>query len=135
MLNNVVLMGRMVAAPELKTTPNGTSVVSFTLAVDRQFQTKGEEKKTDFLDCVAWRHNAEFIAKYFGKGDLIAISGEIQTRTFTDKNGNNRKAVEIIVSGAHFCGGKNGNSGNAPTPAANPAEFVPVGDSDGDIPF
>ena len=135
MLNNVVLMGRMVAAPELKTTPNGTSVVSFTLAVDRQFQTKGEEKKTDFLDCVAWRHNAEFIAKYFGKGDLIAISGEIQARTYTDKNGNNRKIVEVIVSGAHFCGGKNVNGGNAPTSTENAAEFVPVGDSDGDIPF
>ena len=132
MINNVVLMGRLTAAPELKTTQSGTSVTSFTLAVERRFTQNGE-KKADFIDCVAWRGTAEFITKYFSKGDLIAVTGEIQTRNYEDKNGNKRTAVEVIVNEASFCGGKNNNSSSGP-------EAAPIADGnnydDGDdLPF
>lgn len=102
MLNNTVLMGRLTADPELRTTNNGTEVTSFCIAVDRV----GQEKHTDFIDCVAWRNKAEFITKYFSKGDLIAITGAIQTRYYEDKNGSKKKAVEVMVTGVSFCGNK-----------------------------
>lgn len=104
MINNVVLMGRLTAAPELKTTQNETSVLSFTLAVERRFQ-KPAEKQADFINCVAWRNTAEFISKYFNKGDMIAITGEIQTRKY-EVDGNKRVATEIVVNTASFCGGR-----------------------------
>lgn len=107
MINNITLMGRLTAAPELKTTTNGTSVTAFCIAVDRRFQTRNGEKLTDFINCVAWRNTAEFICKYFNKGDFIAIVGEIQTRKYQDKDGNNRIAVEVVTDNASFCGGKN----------------------------
>lgn len=112
-LNLVALMGRLCSDPELKTTPNGVSVTSFAIAVDRKYQPQGEERKADFIDIVAWRNQAEFICKYFKKGSMIGIEGEIQTRTYQDKNGNNRKAVEIVVGHVTFCGSKSeSNSGN-----------------------
>ena len=115
MINNVVLLGRIPAAPELKQTTSGTSVTAFCIAVDRRFQQKDGEKQTDFINCVAWRNTAEFITRYFNKGDMIAVTGEIQTRKFQDKSGNNRVAVEIVVDNASFCGGKNsGGNDNAP---------------------
>ena len=89
MFNLVVLTGRLTADPELKTTPNGTSVTSFSIAVDRRYRS-GEERQTDFINIVAWRTSAEFICKYFKKGSLIGIEGSIQTRRYQDKNGNNR---------------------------------------------
>lgn len=116
MLNEVVLMGRLTAAPELRTTQSGNNVTAFTLAVDRRYQ-QGGEKKTDFINCVAWRSTAEFITKYFNKGDLIAVTGEIQTRNYEDKNKNKRTAFEVVVDEASFCGGKNNNS-SAPDYAA-----------------
>ena len=142
MLNNCILMGRLTHAPEMRTTGNGTNVLSFTLAVERSYQAKGEEKKADFIDCVAWRNNADFIARYFGKGDMIAVIGELQTRTYTDKDDNKRKAVEIVVSSASFCGGKN-NGGNANETAepvvtaysnGSNADFIEISGDD-DIPF
>ncbi len=134
MINNVTLMGRLTAAPELKTTTGGTSVTSFTLAVDRNYTPKGEEKQTDFINIVAWRNTAEFISKYFNKGDMIAVTGEIQTRKYTDKDGNKRTAVEVVASQASFCGGKNdGNNGNVTlTPAPAPADN---NKDDDDLPF
>ena len=134
-VNKVILMGRVTATPELKSTTSGTSVLSFSLAVDRRFTGQNGERATDFLDCVAWRGTAEFIAKYFKKGDMIAVCGEIHTRTYTDNGGNKRKAVEIVIDEASFCGGKSdGNNGNVtPTSAPAPAD---QNNADGDdLPF
>ena len=145
-MNIVALTGRLTSDPELKTTANGVSVTSFGLAVDRKYQPSGEEKNTDFIDIVAWRNTAEFICKYFSKGSAIGIEGEIQTRNYTDKNGNNRKAVEIVVGHVSFCGSKTGNNSNNnsvdiendPLPAfseqLNNAGFSDVTDDD-DLPF
>lgn len=117
-LNSVTLMGRLTADPELKNTNSGLSVTSFCIAVDRKYSPKGEEKKADFIDCVAWRNTAEFICKYFKKGSLIGIEGEIQTRTYTDNSGNNRKATEILINNASFCESKaaGNNQGGASEP-------------------
>lgn len=101
--NLVILKGRLTAQPEIKNTPNGKSVCSFTIAVDRGF---GENKATDFLTCVAWENRAEFVGKYFTKGSEIRILGEIQTRKWQDKDGNNRTAFEIRVNEIGFCGKK-----------------------------
>ena len=106
MLNNAVIMGRLVADPELRTTGSGISVSSFTVAVDRRYARSGEERQTDFIDVIAWRQNAEFISKFFRKGSMIAIQGYIQTRTYEDKNGNKRKAVELVADNVSFCGSK-----------------------------
>lgn len=102
MLNVAVLMGRLVADPELRHTPNGVSVTSFTIAVDRSYVKSGTERQTDFIDIVAWRNTAEFVCKYFRKGQLAAVQGSIQTRTYTDKEGNKRKAFEIVADNVHF---------------------------------
>ena len=141
-LNNVTLMGRLAADPELKTTQSGVSVTSFSIAVDRKYQPKGEEKKADFIDCVAWRSTADFICKYFQKGTMIGIEGEIQTRTYQDKDGKNRKATEILVANVSFCGSKSesGSQQDASKyqPAAytnnDTAQFETIA-SDEDLPF
>lgn len=106
MLNVVALMGRLVYEPELKTTQNGTSVCSFSIAVDRTYTPKGEERKADFIDIVAWRQTAEFICKYFQKGSMIAIDGSIQTRSYQDKQGSSRTKVEVLANNVSFCGSK-----------------------------
>lgn len=106
MLNIVALMGRLTHTPELKTTQNGTSVCSFSIAVDRTYTPKGEERKADFIDIVAWRQTAEFICKYFQKGSMIAIDGSIQTRSYQDKQGSNRTKVEVLANNVSFCGSK-----------------------------
>lgn len=107
-MNKVILMGRLTADPELKTTPNGISVTSFSLAVDRNYVKQGGERKTDFINVVAWRQRAEFICKYFTKGQLIALDGSIETRQYVDKNGNNRTAFEVVVENAYFTGDRRG---------------------------
>ncbi len=112
MLNCAAIVGRLVNDPELRKTASDVSVCSFTVAVDRSFVRQGEERQADFIDVVAWRNNAEFISKYFSKGQLIAIDGSIQTRNYEDKNGNKRKSTEIVVNNAHFCGPKS-DSGSA----------------------
>jgi single-strand DNA-binding protein len=106
MLNNTTLQGRIVATPELKQTVSQISVTSFTIAVERDYTPKGQDKTTDFIDIVAWRQTAEFICRYFAKGDLIIVQGAIQARSYEAKDGTKRKAVEVIVDKAHFCGAK-----------------------------
>ena len=123
MLNVIALMGRLVADPELRHTPQGVSVTTFTIAVDRSFVRQGEERQADFIDIVAWRSSAEFVCKYFQKGSLIAVNGSIQTRTYQDKNGNNRKAFEIVADNVHFAGSKGGSGGQGGGSYAPRQEF------------
>lgn len=111
-MNKVIMVGRMVADAELKTTPSGVAACNFRIAVDRNFQKKGEDKKSDFFNCVAWRGTAEFIAKWFPKGRLILIEGELQTRQYTDKNGNPNTWYEIQVDNAYFTGDKGNGTGS-----------------------
>ena len=132
-LNVCAFMGRFVREPEVKTTGSGNSVCSFTLAVDRNYTAKGEEKKADFIDFTAWRGTADFIGKYFHKGDMIAVTGELQTRMYEDKEGNKRKAVEIVVNNASFCGGK--SDGNSGSNNADISDNFKVLDDDEPLPF
>lgn len=137
MINNVVLMGRLTAEPELKSTANGVEVTSFTIAVERSYTKSGEQRQADFIDCVAWRQTAAFIFNYFKKGSMIAVTGEIQTRNYEDKNGNKRKATEIVVSQVSFTGERNDGTTAAPVasqpqPASAPTLDI---DTDDDMPF
>lgn len=150
MLNHIDIMGRLTRDPELRRTGNGTAVTSFTLAVERDFAQQGEEKPVDFIDCVAWRQTAEFVAKYFTKGRMMAVSGSLQTRSWTDKDGNKRKSVEIIADHVYFADSKReGEQGNlaynpgvaaaqpsaytAPAQADDYAELTD--EDDGQLPF
>lgn len=120
-MNNVCLMGRLTADPELKQTTNGTPVLSFSIAVNRPFKGPDGSQQADFINCVAWRHTAEFICRYFGKGQQIGIIGAIQTRVYKDKDtGKNRAAVEVIVNNAYFAGG--GQTGQQSQQQAAPAQ-------------
>lgn len=111
MLNRVILMGRLVADPELRQTPNGISVATFRLAVDRNYQTKGStERQCDFINCVAWRQTGEFISRYFSKGRMIALEGSLQTRSYEDKTGAKRTAYEVVVDQAYFAESKSSGS-------------------------
>lgn len=124
MYNSVTMMGRIVNDLELKVTPNGTNVCSFRIAVDRQYQTKGEERKADFFNIVAWRSTAEFICKWFGKGRMILITGELQTRQYTDKNGNPATWYEIIANRVCFTGEKKQEStGQQPPLPPEPPQY------------
>lgn len=105
-MNTINLMGRICGEPELKTTNNGVSVTSFNLAVDRTYTPKGQEKQTDFIPCVAWRGTAEFISKYFRKGQRMAVVGSLQSRKYTANDGGQRTAYEVVVDNAFFCEGK-----------------------------
>ena len=120
-INTAVIMGRLTADPELKTTASGLSVLSFSVAVERNYQKEGEEKAVDFINVVAWRKTAEFVSKYFHKGSMIAVEGSIQTRKYEDKDGNKRTAFEILANTVSFCG-KEVNS--------TPAESTPFADTD-----
>ncbi len=126
MLNVAILMGRLVADPEIRHTPNDIAVTSFTIAVDRTYVKSGTERQADFIDIVAWRSTAEFICKYFRKGQMIAVQGSIQTRTYTDKDNIKRKAFEIVADNVHFADSKRDNSapsmggGAYAQPAARP---------------
>ena len=132
MYNRIILMGRITKDIELKTTPSGLSVTSFSIAVDRP-GGKDKERATDFIDCVAWRQTADFIARFFSKGKLILVEGELQTRTYTDKNGNNRKAVEVIVDRASFTGEKAGAQEQRHEQSAPPEQYEQLpGESTGD---
>lgn len=106
MYNLAIIIGRTCATPELRTTPNGTNVCSFTVACDRSFKNANGERVTDFINCVAYRSNAEFVSKYFPKGSVIGLQGNIQTRSYTDKDGNKRTVTEIVVDKAFFTGSK-----------------------------
>ena len=102
MLNSVQLIGRFTRDPELRTTQSGVSTCSFTIAVDRNFVRQGEERKADFINCVAWRQTAEFITRYFKKGNLIALEGSIQTRNWDDNEGKRHYVTEVVVERTHF---------------------------------
>lgn len=143
MINMVALMGRLTYEPELKTTPSGVSVIRFQVACDRSYQSQGQERQADFIDCVAWRQRAEFISRYFHKGSMIAIEGSIQTQNYTDKNGNNRKSVEVVANNVSFCGSKADGGTSAqefsqPAPSYSSAatsDFEEIVDDDDDLPF
>ena len=146
MLNSCNFTGRFTADPELRTTQNGVSVTGFSLAVQRNYKVD-DEYPTDFLNFVAWRGTAEFICKHFHKGNLITVEGSLETRKYTDKDGNPRTAYEIKVDRAHFCesagGRQNGNNNGNPPAAESVGGFTPVFpnttagfvESDDDLPF
>ena len=130
-MNSVNLIGRITADPEVRQTPNGISVCAFSLAVDRY---SNGEKKADFINCVAWRNNAENIARFFKKGNTIGLTGSIRTRQYQDKDtGKNRTAFEVLVDRFHFTGSSNG-SGTSEQPA-NDYSFAAIADDAGDLPF
>lgn len=150
MLNKTVLMGRLTHNPELKHTPSGMTFVNFSLAVERDFKDKQSgDKITDFIDCVAWSHNAEFICQYFGKGRTMIVSGRIQTDSYTDKEGNKRKSIKVVVENAYFGDSKpsvnkyldqNQNQNqNQPSQAAivaaQNADFALLDEDDSELPF
>ena len=128
MLNVAAIMGRLTADPELRHTQKDIAVTSFTVAVDRSYARAGTERQTDFIDVVAWRQTAEFVCKYFQKGSMIAVTGSIQTRNYEDRQGNKRKAFEIVASDVSFTGSKreSGSAGGGSyesAPAPRPAAF------------
>ena len=166
MLNHIVIMGRLTRDPELRRTGSGVAVASFTLAVDRDFAPKdGSERETDFIDCVAWRQTGEFVSKYFTKGRMAVVSGRLQIRGWTDKDGNKRRSAEIVADNVYFgdsrrdsesgnssysnnsYGGNNSSNSNsysapAPSyggysaPASAPAsDFAMLEDDDAQLPF
>ena len=131
MLNVAVIMGRLVADPELRHTANDIAVTSFRVAVDRSYARQGTERQTDFIDVVAWRHTAEFVCRYFTKGQMIAVNGSIQTRNYEDRQGNKRTAVEIVASDVSFTGSKRESGGagafdGPPPPQQPPALSEPA---------
>ena len=158
MLNHITIMGRLTRDPELRRTGTGTAVASFTVAVDRDFGGRdGGERETDFIDCVAWRQTGEFVSKYFTKGSMIVVSGRLQIRGWTDKDGNKRRTAEVVADNVYFGESKRTNEGNAyggntyggnaygapapsyggySAPASNPAsDFAMLDDDDAQLPF
>lgn len=144
MFNKAILIGRLTADPELKATGAGAHVTGFSVAVDRRFSGKDGERKADFINITAWRQQAEFVCKYFHKGDAIGIEGSIQTRNYEDKTGAKRTAVEVVADNVFFVGGKGGGQGagaQMPTAAAPVAfasgaasDFEEI-ETDDDLPF
>ena len=152
MLNKIFIMGRLTRDPELRRTQSGTPVTSFSLAVDRDYKTQSGEKETDFIDVVAWRATAEFVAKYFTKGRMAVVEGRLQIRAWQDKEGNNRRSAEVVADNVYFgdsrrdsdSGSGNyggGNSGySAPAggyaaPVGGGSGFAEIDEEDGDLPF
>ena len=143
MINSVVLMGRLTADPELRTTTTGKSVCSFRVAVDRGYSKNAEERQADFINVVAWENTANFVCRYFSKGSMIALQGSIQTRQYEDKTGAKRTAFEVIAREVSFCGSKS-ETGTVSRPAApeqppvyqnaNQGDFEEITD-DEDLPF
>ncbi len=154
MLNHIVIMGRLVQDPVLRTTQAGVNVASFTVAVDRDFGGRdGSERQTDFIDCVAWRQTGEFVNKYFQKGRMIVVSGRLQSRKWQDREGNNRTSWEISADNVYFGDSKRDSEGsgsfappsggyssydaprqNVPTPQVTSSPFAELED-EGDLPF
>ncbi|MGN0453658.1 MAG: single-stranded DNA-binding protein [Ruminococcus sp.] len=118
MLNRIILMGRLVADPELKTTAGGISVTSFRIAVERNYVNAEKERKTDFFDIVCWRNSAEFVCRYFSKGSLIALEGKLQSRTYQSKDGTNRYITEVVADTVSFTGERRDKQNNTAPPAA-----------------
>ena len=114
MLNHITIMGRLTRDPELRRTGTGIAVASFTVAVDRDFSGRdGGEKETDFIDCVAWRQTGEFVSKYFTKGSMIVVSGRLQIRSWTDKDGNKRRTAEVVADNCYFGDSKRDEGGSS----------------------
>ena len=149
-MNQVVLMGRLTRDPELRHTQSGTAVASFTLAVDRGYASRdGGDRQTDFIDCVAWRNTAEFVSKYFVKGQMAAVTGRLQIRDWTDRDGNKRRSAEVVVDNVYFTeskksreaagynapGPKNDDFGSGYTTPVTGSDFEELDESDGDLPF
>lgn len=145
MLNNIIIMGRLTRDPELRRTGSGTAVASFTLAVERDYAGKdNNEKVTDFIDCVAWRGTGEFVGKHFTKGRMACVSGRLEMRDWTDKEGNKRRNAEINVANIYFADSKPAaqNASNSPTAApaaayatAPASNFAMIDDDDAELPF
>lgn len=163
MLNHITVMGRLTRDPELRRTGSGVAVASFTVAVDRDYTAQGQEKETDFIDCVAWRQTGEFVSKYFAKGRMIVVDGRLQIRSWKDKDGNNRRTAEIVADHCYFGDSKtDGNQGgySAPAPSSygtpsgsygtggqyggqyggyaaptGPSDFAMLDDDEGELPF
>ena len=148
MLNHITIMGRLTRDPELRRTGSGIAVASFTVAVDRDFAPKdGGEKETDFIDCVAWRQTGEFVSKYFTKGRMAVVSGRLQIRSWTDKDGNKRRTAEIVADNVYFGDSKrDGDSGSAYSAPASfggysapsqssASDFAMLDDDDAQLPF
>ena len=134
MLNCAVIMGRLTDNPELRTTTSAVAVTSFTVAVERPYQKDPDNRQVDFLNVVAWRNTAEFVTKYFKKGQMIAVQGSIQTRNYEDKQGNKRTAVEIVADNVSFCGPKpEGQNTQAQAETPQTAAYSPSEDED--LPF
>ena len=135
MLNRVTIAGRMARDPELRHTNSGTAVTSFTLAVDRDFKGQNGEKITDWIDCVAWKSSAEFVARYFQKGALAIVDGRLQVRDWTDNNGNKRRTYEVITDTVHFGGGKRDDNGQNYNTTASEPQFNELEGDDSRLPF
>ncbi len=141
MLNHITVMGRLVADPELKTTPAGFSVCSFRIACDRDFKNKESgERETDFINVVAWRSTADFVRKFFSKGRMVVVDGRLQIRPYTDKEGNKRTAAEIVAGSVYFGDSKPKDDDEQEPPAYHggdlPEDFSPdLGGDDGTLPF
>lgn len=140
-LNIIVLQGRLVRDPEMRTTQSGVAVASFTLAVDRDFGGRdGSEKQTDFIDCTAWRHSADFVSKYFAKGSMAIVKGRLQIDNYTDNDGNKRKSAKVVADNIYFGdskkdGATGGQSDEAASFTPAPSGFVPVEVDSGELPF
>lgn len=137
-INQIIVAGRLTADPELKNTTSGTAFAGFTLAVDRSYAKKGEERETDFIPCTAWRGNAEFLAKFAHKGDVVGVQGELHSRKYEDKDGNKRTAYEVVADEISIFNGRKGDSAAAPAPAPqqNTAQAsIDVAADDDDLPF
>ena len=148
MLNKVFIMGRLTRDPELRRTQSGTAVTSFSLAVDRDYKSQSGEKETDFIDVVAWRSTAEFVAKYFTKGRMAVVEGRLQIRDWKDKDGNNRRSAEVVADNIYFGDSKRDGAGGyeaAPAygapmggysaPMGGSSAFAEIDEEDGDLPF
>ena len=132
MLNKIFIMGRLTRDPELRRTTSGTAVTSFSLAVDRDFKGQNGEKETDFIDVVAWRNTAEFVAKYFGKGRAAVVEGRLQIRDWKDKDGSNRRSAEVVADNVYFADSKRDDANNG---ASYSAQNFPEIDDEDDVPF
>lgn len=134
MLNHNVIMGRLTRAPELRHTQTGTPVASFTLAVERDYASQGGERETDFIDIVAWRSTAEFAAKYFVKGQLVAVSGRLQIRDWTDADGHKRRNAEVVADSVYFAESRR-DKAEQNGAASDQGDFEDIDEDDGDLPF
>ena len=155
MLNHIVLMGRLTRDPELRRTQTGTAVASFTLAVERDYSAQGNDRQTDFIDIVAWRNTAEFVSKYFVKGQMAVVSGRLQIRDWTDREGGKRRSAEVVADNVYFGESKRDRSGPSGgnysqtqsggyaggnytaeyTSPVSGSDFTELDEDDGDLPF